>query len=147
MSNFLVELYTFTIAYVDPYIAGKRLGEINSQLFSWHCLGDDESILLIVTSIIDATILSIMNESIAGLPHFRWTIQENPQCRKVPIGDRDLYSCNIARIFNNNNAAKWLMVIRKVCNPTLFCIIYGGQQADGTVCGQTPMHGGSDYLA
>jgi len=40
-----VELSSFTIAYVDADIAGKRVGENNTQLFSWHWPGDDESIL------------------------------------------------------------------------------------------------------
>jgi len=67
-TDFLVEPFSFTIAYVDPNIAGKRVGENNTQLFSWHWPGDDKSILPIVTSIVDTTILSIVNAAIAGLP-------------------------------------------------------------------------------
>jgi hypothetical protein len=58
--DFLVEPFSFTITYVDPDIAGKRVGENNTQRLSWHWPGDDESILLIVTSIVDTTILSIV---------------------------------------------------------------------------------------
>jgi hypothetical protein len=67
-NNFLVEPFSFNITYVDPDIAGKTVGEYNTQLFSWHWPGDDESIPLIVTSIVDTTILSIVNAAIAGLP-------------------------------------------------------------------------------
>jgi len=31
-------------------------------------------------------------------------------------------------------------------NPTLFCVVYHGQQADGTDGAQTPMHGGRSFL-
>jgi hypothetical protein len=76
LNDFLVEPFSFTIAYVDPDIAGKRVGENNTQLFSWHWPADDELILLIVTSIIDTTILSIVNAAIAGLPDPSRKIQE-----------------------------------------------------------------------
>jgi hypothetical protein len=33
---------------VDPEIAGTRVGEIITQLFAWHWLGDDVSMLSIV---------------------------------------------------------------------------------------------------
>jgi hypothetical protein len=33
-TDFLVELFRFTITYVGPDIAGKRVGETNSQQFS-----------------------------------------------------------------------------------------------------------------
>lgn len=53
---------------MDPDIAGMRVGENNSQLCSWHWPGDDESILLTVTSFVNTTIVSIMSAAIAGLP-------------------------------------------------------------------------------
>jgi len=59
---------------VDPDIAGKRVGENNTQLFSSHWLGDDESMLPIVTSIVDTTILSMVSAAIAGLPDPSWNI-------------------------------------------------------------------------
>ena len=34
----------------------------------------------------------------------------------------------------------------KLSNPTLFCIVYRGQQADGTDGAQKPMRGGRSYL-
>jgi len=53
----LVKPFSFNIPHVDAKFAGKRVGEYNTQLFSWHWPGDDESILLIVESIVDTTIL------------------------------------------------------------------------------------------
>ena len=66
-TNIIVQTFSLTIAYVDPNIAENRVGENNTQLFSWHWAGDDESRLGIVTSIVDRTILSIVNGAIAGL--------------------------------------------------------------------------------
>jgi len=75
-TDFLVEPFSFTIAYVDPNIAGKRVGEYNTQLFSWHWPGDDESILPIVTSFVNTSILSMVNAAIAGLPDPSQKIRE-----------------------------------------------------------------------
>lgn len=58
-----------TNAYVDPDIAAKMVGDNNVQLFSWDWPADDVSILLIVTSIVNMTICSIMNNEITGLPN------------------------------------------------------------------------------
>jgi len=55
-TNFLVQPLSFTIRHVDPNIAGMRVGENNTHLFSWHWPGDDESIRSIGTSIVDTTI-------------------------------------------------------------------------------------------
>jgi len=71
-TGFLVDPFSFTIAYVDPVIAGKRVGETYTRLISWHGPGDDESILLIVTSIVVTTMLSIVNAAIAGLADHSW---------------------------------------------------------------------------
>jgi len=67
-TDFLVEPFSFTIAYADADIAGKSVGENNTQRFSWHWPGDDETILPIVTSIVNPIILSIVNTAIASLP-------------------------------------------------------------------------------
>jgi hypothetical protein len=53
---------------VDLDIAGRRVGEHHSQLLSWHWPGDDESILPILTSIVDSTILATVNAAITSLP-------------------------------------------------------------------------------
>jgi hypothetical protein len=44
---------SFTITYVDPEIAGKRVGENYTQLFSSHWPADDELIPPIVGSIVN----------------------------------------------------------------------------------------------
>jgi len=44
-----VEAFTSTIAYVDPNLARKRLGENKTQFISRLWPGDDELLLLIVT--------------------------------------------------------------------------------------------------
>ena len=67
-NDVLVEPFNITITYVDSDIAGKMVGEKHTQVFSWQWPGDDKSILPIVTSIVDTTILSILNAAIAGLP-------------------------------------------------------------------------------
>jgi len=110
-SNYsLVAPFSFTITYVDPDIAGKRVGENNTQLFSWHWPGDDASILPIVTSIVDTTILSIVNAAIAGLPDPSWIIREHWGCLEEPIGDGGPYARNVTPIFDNNTAAGWVKV-------------------------------------
>jgi len=68
LTDFLFEPFGMTIAYAHPDIAGKRVGENNTQLISWHWHGDDESILLIVSFIVDMTILPTANALTAGLP-------------------------------------------------------------------------------
>jgi hypothetical protein len=62
----------FAITYLDPDIAGKRVGATNTYLSLWHWPEDDELILLKVTSIVDSTILSILNVVITGLPDPHW---------------------------------------------------------------------------
>jgi hypothetical protein len=145
-NDFLVEPFSFTIAYMDPDIAGKMVGENNTQLFSWHWPGDDESILPIVTSIVDTTILSIVNTAIARLPDPSGKIRELLGCVEEPNGDGGLYARNVTPIFDNNTAAGWVMSALKLSNPTLFCIVYRGQQADGTDGAQMRMCGGHSYL-
>jgi len=131
---------------VDPDIAGNRVGENNTQLFSWHWPGDDESILLIVTSIVDRIILSMVNAAITGLPDTSRKIRELWGCLEELHGDGGPYARNVTPIFDNNTAAGWVKAATKLSNPTLFCIIYRCQQADGTEGAQTPMRGGRSDL-
>jgi hypothetical protein len=56
LTNLIFKPFRSTIAHVDPNIAGKLLGEINAQEFSWHWPGDEASIHARVTSIVDMTI-------------------------------------------------------------------------------------------
>jgi len=142
----LVEPFSFTIAYLDPDIAGMRVGENNTQLFSWPWPGDDESILPIFTSIVDTTILSIVNAAIAGLPDPSQKIRELWGWLEEPNGDGGPYACNVTPIVGNNTAAGWVMAAIKSSNPKLCRVVYRGQQANGTDGAQTPMHGGRSYL-
>ena len=146
LNDVLVEPFTFTITYVDSNIAGKRVGEKNTQRFSWHWPGDDESILPKVTSIIDTTIMSTVNAAIAGLPDCSSKIRELWGCREEPNADRGPYACNVTPNFDNNTAAGWVKAAMKKSKPTLVCVVYRGQQADGTDGAQTPMRGGLSYL-
>jgi len=146
LNDFLVDSFSFLIAYVDSDIARKRVGENNTQLFSWHWPGDDESILPIVTSIVNTTISSIVNAAIAGLPDPSREIRQLWGCLEEPDGGGGPYARNDTPIFDNNTAAGCVKAVIKLSNPTLFCVVYRGLQADGTDGAQTPMRGGRSYL-
>jgi len=145
-TNFHIKPFSFTILYVDSDIAGQMAGENSTQQFSWHWPADDESILPIVTSIVDTTILSIVNAAIASLQDHRWKIPELWGCRGDPNRDGVPYACNVTRIFDNNTAAGWVNAVMKFCNPTLFCVVYCSQQADGTAGAQLSIHGSCSCL-
>jgi hypothetical protein len=108
LNVFLVEPFNFTITFVDPTIAGKRVDENDTVQFSWHWPWDDESILPIVTSIVNTTILSSMNAVITGLPDPSRKIRELWGCREEPNGDGGPYAHNVTPIFDNNTASGWL---------------------------------------
>jgi len=144
-THFFVETCSFTIIYVDPDIAGKRVGEDNTQLFSWHWPGDDESILLIVASIVNTDTLSMVNAASAGLQHTRRIIRALWGFQEEANGDGGLYTRNVAAISDTNTAARLVKAAMKLNNPTLFSVVYCGQQANGTAGAQTPMHGGLSY--
>jgi hypothetical protein len=59
LGNFNTETFTFYLTQVDPDSASYRVGQNNSQPFSLHRPGEDESIHLIDTSIIDTAMMSI----------------------------------------------------------------------------------------
>jgi len=145
-TDFLLKPFSLTAAYVDPNIAGKRVGENNAQLFSWHWPGDDEPILPIVTSIVNTTILSIVNAAMAGLPDPSQKIREIWGRQEEPDGDGGPYACNVTPIFDNNSAAGWVKAAIRLSNPMLFGVVYRGQQADGTASAQMPMGGCHSYL-
>ena len=104
-NDFLVKPFRFTIAYEDPDIAAQRVGENNTQLFSWQWPGDNESILPIVTSIVHMTILSIRNATIASLPDPSRTIHELWGCLEEPNGDGGPYARNVTPIIDTKTAA------------------------------------------
>jgi len=104
----VVEPFRFTIVYVDPDIAGNRVGENNAQLRSLHRPGDDESMLVIVTSIVITTILSILNAAIAGLPDLSQTVCELWGCQEEPNGDDGPHARNDTAIVYNKTDAGWV---------------------------------------
>jgi len=146
LTDFHVEPFNFTVTDVDLNIAGKTVRENNTQPFSWHWNEDDKSILAIVTSIIDKTILAIMNHWIAGLPDPSWKIRELWGSHEAPNGDGGQYAHHVAPICDNNTAARWVMATMKLSNAMLFCVVYYSQQADSTAGAQTPIDGGRSYL-
>jgi hypothetical protein len=116
---------------VDPDIPGNRVGENNTQLFSWYWPGDDESILPIVTSIVDMTILSFVNAAIASLPDPSEKIRKLCGCLEEPIVDSGLYARNVTSIFDSNPAAGWVKAAMKLSNLTLCCVVYRGHKPMG----------------
>ena len=146
LTDFLVEPFSYTIPYVDPDCAVKMVGDNNTQLCIWDWPEDNGSILPIVTSIVDTTIVSIINTAIAGLPDPSWQIREIWGCLEEPNGDGGPYSLNVTPIFHINAAAGWVKAVMKVSNPTLFCVVYRGQPADTTAGAQIPMRGGRSNL-
>jgi len=95
---------------------------------------------------VDTTILSIVNAAITGLPHPSQTIRELWGCLEEPKGDGGKYARNVTPIIDNNTAAGWVKAAMKLSNPTLFCVVYRGRQADSTEGAQTPLNGGCSYL-
>jgi hypothetical protein len=131
---------------VYPDIAGKRVVENNIQQLSWDWPGDGESILPIVTSIVNTTIVSIVNAAITGLPDPSGKVRELWGCLEERDGDGGPCASKVTSIFDNNTAAGWVKGAIKLSNPTLFCLIYHSQQADSTDGALTPMRGGHSYL-
>jgi len=135
------------MASADHYITGKRVGGNYTQLFLWHRPADDESLLPIVSSLFNITILSIMNATIAGLPNPSWTIRELGCCQEEPNGDGGLHSWNITPIFDNNTVAGSVLAAIKLPKPRLLCVIDHGQQANSISGGQSPIHAARSYLS
>jgi hypothetical protein len=111
-----MEQLNLTIAYVDPEIAGKRVGQNHCQRFSWHWPGDDELILPIGTSIVDVTILSIKNAAFAGLLDPSRKIGDLRNYLVQPDGVGGPYSHNVTPIFNNITPAGWVKAAMKLSN-------------------------------
>jgi len=96
-TNLLVEPLPYTMAYVDPNVAGKGVGGTNTQLFSQKWPGNDESILSGVTSIVDTMILSTVNAAIAGLPDLCRKIREVCGSQDEANADCSLYARNVTQ--------------------------------------------------
>jgi len=101
-----------TNANVDLNTAGKRVGKNNISLFSWQWAGDDELVLLIVTLIVDMTILSISSTIIANLPDAGRIIHELWGCLEDPKADGGLHVLNVTPIIVNITAPGWVMVTK-----------------------------------
>jgi len=123
----LIAPFILTLSSVDPDTAGNRVGANSTLLFWLHWPGDDESILPIVTTIVDTTTMSIVTSAIAGLPDPSQKICELWGCREEPNGDGGPYAHNVTPIVDNNTAAGWVTVAIKLSNPTVFCVIHHGQ--------------------
>jgi hypothetical protein len=65
-----------------------------------------ESILLIVTSIINITIASMVNADITGIPEPSQEVQVSWGCRDEPNGNGGLHCHNVIPIFNDNTAVR-----------------------------------------
>jgi hypothetical protein len=76
LTDFLVEPFSFMIVYVDANIARQWEGENNIPQIPGYKVWDKESILPIVISNSDMTILSIVNAAIAYLPYPSWINRE-----------------------------------------------------------------------
>jgi len=99
-TDFIVKPFSFTITYVDPDVAGKWVADNNTQLFSWHWPGDNESILPIVMPIVDTTILLIVNAAITGLLDPSRKIREIWGCWEEPNGDGGPNARNVTPIIS-----------------------------------------------
>lgn len=146
-TNFPVESCSLTIGSVDHCIAGKRVGGNNTQMFWWHWPADGESLFPIVSSILNMTIMSIMNATIAGLPNPSWTMWELEGCQKEPNGGGGLHLWNFTSIFDDNNIGGCVLVAKRFPKPGLLCIIDYGQQANSISGGQSPIYAGHSYLS
>jgi hypothetical protein len=131
---------------VDPDHSGKWVGENNTQLLPWHRFGDDESILLIVTSIVHTIMLSIVNCAIDSLPDPSRMISELWGCQEERNRECGGHACNVAPICDNSTSAQWAMLATPWSNPIHFCFIYHSEQANGTAGAQIAMHGGRSNL-
>jgi len=146
LTDFLVELFTFTMAYVGQDIAGKWVGENNTQQFSLHWPGDDISILLRVTSIADPTILLVVNAVIPGLPLPSWKIRKHWGCLEEPTADSAQHIWNGTPIIDNNEGARWEKGTMKLHILWLVGIVDRSQHANGTSDAETDMRGGCCYF-
>jgi len=146
-TDFLAEPFGISITYVDPDVAGKRVGENNSHLFSQHWPRDDESILLIVTSIVVLTIWSIMHAVITHPPDPGCNIRQLSGCWEEPHGDGWPHTRNHTPIFDHNIATKWGMPAMKYHKPRYLFVIYRTHHANGQSGAQTAMCGAFEYFA
>jgi hypothetical protein len=127
---------------VDPDIAGKMVGENNTELFSWYWPGEDDSILPRVKAIIQTTSLSIVNAATAGLPDLSQNILVNWGCGKERNGYGGPYARIVTPIFWNNTAAGQVKAAMKLINATIFLGYLLSPNSR-----QTSLRGGCSFLS
>ena len=146
MTYFLLKPLSFTISSVYLDIAGKGVGENNTQLFALNWPGDEESILRIVTTIVDMTILSIGNSTITSLPVHCQKIRDGRGFWEESNGDGGQHTWNNTPTININTAAGWAKAGWELNNTELFSVVHLGQQAHSTSDAQRPTHSACSYL-
>jgi hypothetical protein len=104
-----------------------------------------ESILPLGISILNTTILSIVNAAIAGMPSQSQKIRDLLSWREAPNGDRGPYAQIITAIFDSNTAARLVDVGIQLNNPTLFCVMYRGSQGYNPARTDPPTYNGQSY--
>lgn len=124
-----------------------RVGDNNTQQWSWDWLRGDETMLLIVTSIMDTTILLIIYSAISSFPEPSRSIREHWGCREQSIGEKGPHSHEVTPIFGNNSAARWVMAAMNLNNLKLFHVIHRGQQANSIPCHELHISSGCSYHA
>jgi hypothetical protein len=110
---------------------------------AWGC----ESILRIITSIINTMTLSIVNAAMASLRDRSRKIREFWGCLKEPNGVDGRYARNVTPILDNDTTAGWVQVAIKIRNPFLVSVIYHGEQVDTTSGAQPCIRCGRSYLS
>jgi hypothetical protein len=140
-SRLLGELFRSNSTFVDFNIAGTRVDDNRTRLFTWHWPGDDKWIRRIGTSIINTTSLSILNAVIVCLPDLSWIVCALWSCRGELNWNSGPYDCDAPPIIDNNTATSCVKSAMKLHYPMVCFIAYSGQQANGTAGAQMSMCG------
>jgi len=111
---FLANPCSYTITYMDPDIAVKRLCQNTTEVHSCHCPADHESWIPILTSIVDMTTFSIMNSAIARFADPRPEVCGYWRCWEKSNVHYGLHSSNVTPIFNEHTAAGWVKLVMKL---------------------------------
>jgi len=125
LTDHLVEQFSLTSTYVNHDIDAKRVGQENTQTFSSHRPGHDESIFLVFPSIIDTPIWADVNAAIANLTERGRKIRGLWGYQEESDGDGGPHSRNCSSIFDSNTTARWAKAAMTLNNPSLqlSCIV------------------------
>lgn len=88
----------------------------------------------------------VVNPTIPSLPDPSREIHKLWGCWEEPNADGGLHGRNGTPIDDNNIPAEMVKMAMKLHNPTLFCIIYHGQQADATSRTKPSVYCSHSYL-